>query len=204
MTGPETTLIEVKRRAVVDHVLAATRKLVLASGLDVTMDQIAEAAGLSRRTLFRHFNAREALLAAAFEAGILEYREQLPHFAHFDGDFDSWLRATCNAAHRGNSTIGPGFFELASRSDLPPDLAVIEERRRREFSEAMKEIADTLWSSSGGVGRTPRDLRDSVSAHLSPFFTAAMAIDAAHNWQAAADSAYAAILAAVTTRRPTV
>ncbi|MDT5174509.1 MAG: hypothetical protein QOG37_1760, partial [Mycobacterium sp.] len=45
MTGPETTLIEVKRRAVVDHVLAATRKLVLASGLDVTMDQIAEAAG---------------------------------------------------------------------------------------------------------------------------------------------------------------
>jgi AcrR family transcriptional regulator len=203
MTGPETTLIEVKRRAVIDHVLAATRKLVLASGLDVTMDQIAEVAGLSRRTLFRHFNSREMLLATAFEAGILQYREQLPRFAHFDDNLDSWLRATCNAAHRGNSTIGPGFFELASRGDLPADLAIIEERRRREFSEAMKEIADTLWSSSGGAGRTPRDLRDTVSAHLSPFFTAAMTIDAAHSWHAAADSAYAAILAAVTSGRPT-
>jgi AcrR family transcriptional regulator len=194
MTGPAPTLTELKRRAVIDHILATTRRLVLTSGLDVTMDQLAEAAGLSRRTLFRLFNNREALLATAFEAGLAGYREGLPAYA---GDRDSWLRATCEAAHRGNSTIGPGFFELASRTDLSRDLAVIEERRRREFSEAMNQIADTAWSSSGGKGKAPRDLACTVAAHLSPFFTAATMIDAGLDWQAAADRAYDSILAAI-------
>lgn len=188
------TLVEVKRQAVIDHVLATTRRLVLESGLDVTMDQLAEGAGLSRRTLFRHFNSREALLAAAFAAGITQYREQLPRFA---GDRDSWLRATCEAAHQGNSTIGPGFFELASRRDLPAELAAIETRRRREFTEAMEEIAATLWTSCGGSGSTPDDLTRTVAAHLSPFFTAAVAIDAGYDWRTAAEHACAAIRAAL-------
>ena len=87
--------------------LAAVRRLVLTKGLDVTMDELAECSGASRRTLFRHFTTRDKLLAAAFEAGIVDYRQQLPAY---DGDRDSWLRATCDTAHRMNATIGPGFF----------------------------------------------------------------------------------------------
>jgi len=98
---------EVKRQAAIDHVLAAVRRLVLTKGLDVTMDELAECSGASRRTLFRHFTTRDKLLAAAFEAGIVDYRQQLPAY---DGDRDSWLRATCDTAHRMNATIGPGFF----------------------------------------------------------------------------------------------
>jgi AcrR family transcriptional regulator len=97
---------------------------VLQHGLDATMDQLAAAGGVSRRTLFRHFETREKLLAAAFEAGITGYRSQLPSL---EGDVLAWLRATCESAHRMNSTIGPGFFELASRTDLPP----ISRRPRR-------------------------------------------------------------------------
>lgn len=191
---------DLKRQAVVEYILAAARHLVLASGLDVTMDQLAEASGVSRSTLFRHFTSRESLLAAAFDAGMLNYREGLPRY---DGDLRSWLRATCDAAHRMNSTIGPGFFELASRLDLPAELAAVEGRRRAEFGGATADIAQTLWSATGGRGRSPRALVDVVSVHLSPFFTAATTIDANRSWQTSAELAYSAILAAATPDTPT-
>lgn len=185
-------LAQVKRQAVVDHVLPSARAFVLANGLDVTMDQLAEATGVSRRTLFRHFSTREGLLAAAFDAGILNYRQQLPNY---DGDLHAWLRATCHEAHRMNATIGPGFFDLASRSDLPPDLLAVEHRRRSVFREAMNDVAETLWTAAGRSGRPSKVLGSAITAHLSPHFTAALMIDAGESWSAAADLAYAAILA---------
>jgi AcrR family transcriptional regulator len=185
---------EVKRQAAIDHILAAARTYVLTNGLDATMDDLAEATGVSRRTLFRHFVSREKLLAAAFEAGIVNYREQLPSY---DGDLPGWLRATCVAAHRMNATIGPGFFDLASRGDLPPELAAAEQRRRRELREAMTETAQTLWAGAGRRGSVPRAVSVAVSAHLSPYFTAALMIDGGESWDTAADLAFAAIMATV-------
>ena len=192
-----TPLAQAKHQAAADHILASARQLVLQNGLDATMDQLAEASGVSRRTLFRHFDTREKLLAAAFEAGITGYRSQLPSYGEFVGDAHRWLRATCESAHRMNATIGPGFFELASRADLPPDLAAAEQRRRYEFRGAMTDIAQVLWRAVGGAGDVPAALEITVTAHLSPHFTAALVVDAAQRWEAAADLAYAAILAAL-------
>jgi len=187
------TLADAKRQAALDHILAAARRLVLTNGLDATMDQLAEAAGVSRRTLFRLFATREKLLAAAFEAGITNYRQQLPAYR---GDVQRWLRTTCDEAHRMNAVIGPGFFELASRTDLPPDLAAAERRRLQEFRGAMADITGTLWRTAGGEGKAPRALEITVSAHLSPHFTAALVTDTGQRWQTAAELAYSAILAA--------
>src|SRR5438270_2054107 len=118
-TGATTAFADVKRRAAGEHVLAAARTLVGSNGLDVTMDQIADAAGVSRRTLFRHFESRERLIAAAFATGIKRYGEQLPTYD--DGDWRVWLRATCDAAHRMNASYGKGYWELTSRADLPSE-----------------------------------------------------------------------------------
>ncbi|MCP9273659.1 TetR/AcrR family transcriptional regulator [Mycolicibacterium arenosum] len=185
---------EAKRQAGIDHMLKAARRFVMANGLDATMDQLAEATGVSRRTLFRHFTSREKLLAAAFATGMDDYRHRLPDY---DGDLDGWLRETCQAAHRMNAVIGPGFFELASRSDLPTDLADVEHRRRREFRDAMSDIARTAWAAAGHRGRPPKSFTGTVTAHLSPHFTAALVIDAGETWQTAAELAYAAIIAAL-------
>ncbi len=190
-------LAQAKRKAAVDHILASTRRLVLQHGLDATMDQLAEVSGVSRRTLFRHFETREKLLAAAFEAGITGYRSQLPAYGDFVGDAHRWLRATCESAHRMNSTIGPGFFELASRTDLPPDLAAAEKRRRHEFRGAMADITRTLWRAAGRAGNAPAELETTITAHLSPHFTAALSVDADRDWRVAADIAYRAIVAAL-------
>ncbi|MFT6942147.1 MAG: AcrR family transcriptional regulator, partial [Nitriliruptoraceae bacterium] len=51
-----------QRRA---QALDAVQPLLAAEGVDVTMDQLADAAGIGRRTLFRYFPSREELLAAA-------------------------------------------------------------------------------------------------------------------------------------------
>lgn len=187
------TVAEAKRQATVDHILALARRLVLQTGLDVTMDQLAEATGVSRRTLFRLFDTREKLVGAAFEAGMGGYVRQLPSYGAYPGDPGRWLRDTCDTAHRMNATIGPGFFELASRRDLPPDLATAERLRRKEFRGAMADITRTLWQATGGAGEPPAALNTTVTAHLSPHFTAALAVDADRDWQTAAELAYGAI-----------
>lgn len=123
------------------------------------------------------------------------YLRQLP--SHDGADPDGWLRETCATAHRMNSTIGPGFFELASRRDLPADLAAAERRRRHDFRGAMADITATLWRAAGGAGEPPAALNTTVTAHLSPYFTAALVVDADRDWQSAADLAYRAISTAV-------
>lgn len=187
-------LEDVKREAAVEHVLTAARRFVLVNGLDATMEQIALAAGVSRRTLFRLFGTREQLLASAFASGMANYRDELPVY---DGDRDEWLRATCEATHRMNAPVGPGFWELTSRTDLPPDLAATERKRRRNIRTTMVEIARVLWRASGGDGEPPEELGTAVAAHLSPHFTAAVVTDVGRDWQLASELAFDAIMSVV-------
>jgi AcrR family transcriptional regulator len=190
--SPSETLADAKRDATNQHVLTAARRWVLANGLDATMEDLAAAAGVSRRTLFRLFGSREQLLASAFSAGMAQYQQELPSF---EGDRNQWLRATCDAAHRMNTPTGPGFWELTSRPDLPPDLAATERQRRLRIRQSTMAIARVLWRASDGRGDAPRELVATVGAHLSPHFTAAVEVDLGHGWQVASDLAYKSIMA---------
>jgi AcrR family transcriptional regulator len=184
------TLGDAKRQATVGIVLAAARQLLMARGLDVTMDEIAEEAGVSRRTLFRHFESRERLVAESLEAGIQLYGELLPSF---EGDWRAWLRAVCNAAHEMQASYGPGYWELISRTDLPSEIAAVEERRVVRRRKAMERIARHLWKEAGGAGDPPAMIIACVGAHLSARFTAAVMSDVGQSWTMAADLAYAAM-----------
>lgn len=163
------------------------------------MDQIAQAAGVSRRTVFRLFDSRDQLIADAFMAALLNYNHQLPEY---DAELIDWLRATCEAAHRMNSSFGPGFWEITTRTDLPPDLAAHQKHRQLERRRMMAHVADTLWRAAGGVGDTPLPLVNVVGAHLSAHFTAAVVIDLGKDWPTAADLAYSAILSMVRSYLP--
>lgn len=194
------TLAGAKQQAVIDHVLPAARRVVMRVGLETTMDQIADEAGVSRRTLFRIFDSREKLIIAAFAAGMAGYSQQLP--AYGGRDFQSWLRATCHSAHRMNSVVGPGYFQMTSSTDLPAGLAAVEKRRLRERRAIMADIAHTLWRAAGGEGPPPARLATTVSAQLSSYFTAAVRVDVGGRWQTAGDLAYDAILAALERELP--
>jgi AcrR family transcriptional regulator len=195
MTLDQPTLADDKRQATVERILRAARRLIGERGLGVTVNDVAEAAGVGRRTVFRHFATREALLAAAVVAGMHRYGEQLPEFA--GGDWRTWLRDLCIAAHRMNASYGPGYWELTTRRDLPAELEEVERNRRRARRTAMTRLSATLWAGAGGAGRPPADVTTAVAAHLSPHFTAAVVSDARGDWEDAAALATAAIEAAV-------
>src|SRR4051812_46280864 len=180
VANADTSLADAKRRAASEHLLSATRRLVGARGLDVTMDEIAEASGVSRRTLFRHFETRERLIAAAFATGMQRYGERLPEY--YGGDWRAWLRATCEAAHRMNASYGPGYWQLTTRSDLPEGLARPERRRGAARRGAMTRIADTLWRAVGNDSAPPKAVVVAVGAHLSAHFTAAVVTDVGGGW----------------------
>lgn len=192
--GAAATLADAKRRATIEQILIRARHLVITRGLDVTMDEIADGVGVGRRTLFRHFESRDRLLAQALEAGIQRYGEMLPAFS---GDWRVWLRHVCESAHRMQAGYGPGYWELISRSDLPAEIAAVEERRHALRQQAMTRIAQRLWIEAGGIGETPACVHTGVTVYLSPRFTAAVTVDAEESWQIAADLADSAIRRAI-------
>jgi AcrR family transcriptional regulator len=191
--APEDAVVAVgdaKRRATVDQLVVAARLLLLERGLDVTMDDVARAAGVSRRTVFRHFTSREQLLADALESGMQRYGELLPAF---DGDWHRWLHELCQAIHHVQSTYGAGYWELVTRRDLPPVLAAVERSRAERRGAAMRHIAEQLWQHAGGTTAVPRVVAATVAAHLSARFTAAVIVDGEQSWEVAAELAEDAI-----------
>ena len=200
--APTAAVTEARRQVTADVVRDAARTLLLDRGPDITMDDIAAAAGVSRRTVFRHFDSRDHLLAVALEDGIRRYGDHLPRF---DGDWETWLRALCDTTHRIHAEYGAGYWELLHRTDLPPELTATERKRQVLRRETMTKVAGKLYREAGGTGRTPTDLTATVAAHLSPRFTAAVLHDAGQSWRTASDLSFAAIHQAVTSsRRPAV
>jgi hypothetical protein len=107
------------------------------------------------------------------------------------------LRTTCNVTHEINSVIGPGFFELSSKSDLPLELVETERSRRESYHGHAVTIGTTLWRARGGGGVPPAGLVAAVAAHISPYFTAAVTIEGGESWHAASTLAFEAIVAAL-------
>lgn len=187
-------LADAKRHAATAHVLREARAFVIAHGLDVTMDQIAETAGVSRSTLFRMFGSRDQVIAEAFAAAFDDYGRTLSGTEAVT-DVEAWLRATCEAAHHMNARYGPGYWELTSRTDLPTALAALEHKRRTSSSQLMAGLAEKLWRAHVGTGPVPEALTVAVTAHLSAHFTAAVMSDTGQPWQVASELAREAITA---------
>jgi AcrR family transcriptional regulator len=189
-------LAEAKRQAAVERILVLAMDLVMRHGLDVTMDEIADEVGVSRSTLFRHFETRERLLAGAIDSALLRYGEQLPQFS---GDWRAWLRAVCDTVHEMQASYGRGYWDLTTRTDLAPEIAAVEQRRRGQRRDTMARIARRLWTEAGGAGDTPTGVVSAVSAHLSARFTAAVITDVGQPWQVASDLADAAVAVCIET-----
>ena len=69
-----------------ERVLDAAEIVLAEVGVTATMDEIAEAAGIGRRTLFRYFPSREDLIAAAIERRYQRLDREVFDDAHLAAD----------------------------------------------------------------------------------------------------------------------
>ena len=159
------------------RIVRAARGVLAERGLDTTVDDVALAAGMSRRTVFRHFATRDALLAEAVREGIRSYGEHLVP-AHDGEDLDTWLVDAIVTVHRLNARHGRIYWELAGLGRaLEGEIAVVAEERRAGRRALVRSFTDAVWRSAGGDGRPPAWLLDVCAVQLSAFTTRALSGD---------------------------
>ena len=160
-------------------ILRAARLLLARHGLGVSMDAIAVEAGISRRTLFRHFPVRDELVARALEESMQFFHGQVTETFTSTVDLRQWLRSVVSALHAIQIGAGRGIWQLASSEDseLPPPIAAVNVNRRKSRHETTLVIAQEAWRRSGGDGKVPREVEIMFALTFSSFAARSLNFD---------------------------
>jgi len=165
------TLGEETRAVVRARIVQGAATALAAGGFDATVDDIAAAAGVGRRTVFRHFATHDQVLAAAVAEIIDNYERLMPGPPGPGADLETWLRETAVTFHDLNARLmGRAFWHMnVERPGISP-----AERDRRRVGYAT-QMARYAWHSAGGVGRPPSWVVDAFALQLSGFATNCLA-----------------------------
>jgi AcrR family transcriptional regulator len=195
-TAPTPSLAEEQRDHARSRILRAARQVLAERGLATRVDDVAAAAGVGRRTVFRHFETRDALLAAAVTDGMRSYGDHIPRPAT-GAALEEWLEEALVAVHGMNARHGRIYWELAFAPDLHGELADVAETRRQARRQLVRRFTDWAWTAGGGGGRPPVWLLDAFAVHLSAFATQALIGDFGRRPEEIGRSAARALSAAV-------
>lgn len=195
-----TSLLEEQRDVARARIVRAAHRTLAERGLATTVDEVADAAGVSRRTVFRHFATRENLFAVAIRASLQSYADHVPSAPQDPGaDLEAWLHDVLVAAHRLNARNGRVYWELSALdADLPGELATVGAERREARRRFASGVTKALWQWRGGTDDPPTWLTDTVAVHLSGFTTRSLAGDFDRTPDEVADVSFHVILAALT------
>jgi len=172
------SLADEQREVAKTRIMRAAGGVLAARGLAATIDDVAEAAGVSRRTIFRHFATRDALFAAVIRAGVRRYAEQIPE-PPADDDLRGWLADLLAVTHRLNAGNGRVFWDLVGPQarEQSAELTVVAAECRDSRNRFAVTVTDLMWRARGGSGRPPRWLVDAVAVQLSGFTTQSLGGD---------------------------
>jgi AcrR family transcriptional regulator len=161
-----------KRRLEVHHRLVeAARRVGAERGLEFRMEEVAIAAGVSRRTAFRYFPNRAELIGEAFALGMDSYRKHVPVDPPSGDDPDVWLARLCRSVHELNSTVGKLYWDLIFATDVDRDIQKTIKTHKRHRRAFIFRCSEASWHAYGGEGDPPSWLVDAFFAQLSPFTT---------------------------------
>ncbi|MDE3064643.1 MAG: TetR/AcrR family transcriptional regulator [Acidobacteriota bacterium] len=143
------------------------------SGLDATIDEIAEEAGVSRRTVFRHFSSHSELVVAAIEASLRSIEERLPRAPEPGDDVREWLMDSMISMHELVRRIaGRAFWDIhAPHSGLAPEILSALEAVAPNRRQLTSHLAADAWAALSGSGRVPQWVEDAFEVHASGFAT---------------------------------
>lgn len=173
------TLLDDPKAVVRLRILRAARHLISRHGLSVSMEDIAEAARMGRRTMFRYFSSHEELIAAALSSALDWYDQQIAEVTRADQPLETWLTQLVTRLHNIHRAAGRGLWQLAAAddADLPPRLAAVNKRRRNERRLTTQAIAASAWKRAGGRGSCPPIVTDACALTVSSFATHSMLDD---------------------------
>jgi AcrR family transcriptional regulator len=176
LRGP--SLADEQREVARARIVRAAGTVLAARGLAATVDEVAEAAGVSRRTIFRYFATRDALFVTVIRAGIRRYAEQIPAPPVGD-DLRGWLPDLLAVTHRLNAGNGRVFWDLVGvqAAELSGDLAMVAAECRDSRNRFAASVTGLLWRARHGLGQPPGWLVDAVAVQLSGFTTQSLAGD---------------------------
>src|SRR5437763_647955 len=163
------TLAGEQREVARARILRAAGVALAARGLAATVDDVAGAAGVSRRTVFRHFATRDALFVTVIRAGIRRYAEQIPAPPAGD-DLRGWLPDLLAVTHRLNARNGRVFWDLVGvrAADLSADLAMVAAESRDSRHRVAAWGTELMWLARGAAQRAAARRRKSTAGGAVP------------------------------------
>ncbi|MGP8160403.1 MAG: helix-turn-helix domain-containing protein [Candidatus Dormibacteria bacterium] len=169
--GQPTLAAEARARARA-RILSAALELLARRGFDTTVDEVAATAGVSRRTVFRHFESQAQLLAAASVEVARAVEESMPAPPAPETELDVWLLETLVTFHRLQArVVGEAFWGIHRR--LPGWQTGAEGTNaptvRRLRGDVPARIALMAWTHAGGRGDPPTWVVDAFSLLTSSF-----------------------------------
>jgi AcrR family transcriptional regulator len=169
--GTRPTLGEETRAATQARIVQGAKAALAASGFGATVDDIATAAGVSRRTVFRHFASHDEVLTAAMTEIIASYDRLIPGPPPPGTDLKTWLGDTAVALHELNARLmGKAFWDM--NVDRPGISPADRDRQRTGFAA---QVARHAWRAGNGRGHPPSWVVDAFALQLSGFATNCLA-----------------------------
>jgi AcrR family transcriptional regulator len=173
------TLVAEKNEVTRERICRAAMTVLAKRGFQATVEEIASVAGVSARTVFRHYGSHQELVARALSSIYDELGGPVEGLPDPRSDLKGWLDVLALTAHRRNSDIlGQAFWGFYNP---PPETAqVILEvlaARRAKRRRWMDSVVDLTWSAAGGIGAPPRVLVETFYLLLSAHATHSLAAD---------------------------
>ena len=161
-----------------DRIRTAARLVLARRGFAATVDEIAAQAGVSPRTVFRHYPTRDELFVDAVKAMFEACGARpIPGLPAPTDDLDGWIEGLAITVHKRNAEIvGQAFWDIHA-PHMPETLAEIRRLRKQYRVPGVLHLADRAWKAAGGTGPPPAVLTRTFGLTFSAFTTQALMID---------------------------
>src|SRR5215472_12627723 len=152
---PEVPLESTARR----RIIGAAREQFLAHGFHgVTMDDLAEGLGMSKKTIYAHFPSKTALLEAMLLEKFRCVEEDLEAItSECSADFPTGLHRLLACVQRHTEEVRPPFVRDIQR-EAPDLFKVVQARRRKVIQRSFSKLL--------GEGRRQGLIRKDIPVHL--------------------------------------
>ena len=178
VSGP--SLADEQRELTRSRIRNAAMEVVARRGFDATVEEIARVSGVSRRTIFRHYESQSALILTTVQDMFAAVgRRPIEGLPRSGDDLDGWLEGIARTIHTRNAEIlGRAFWDIHTPNlDETGELAEVAVLRRDSRRAGVRRLTRLAWQAAGGEGEVPADLELAFALNLSAFATQALMID---------------------------